>query len=210
MTRSTCAATVSNYYVTVREQIYEFSTNFILSALTRGASTSTSAKDLYKELLTVVGLPDTPERERSFNKAFAEINQYSVAYCTVTTDDELAKINVILLGTQLQRELEDGADISVIRKLYGQILCLQAKLMDATETIKAFLGHAITPENQAKIFCLEGAPLSLAFVVDDTGSMANEIAAVQSIINLFVSSTDVAISDYILTTFNDPSMSYCD
>ena len=208
-TQSTCASTVSNYYATVREEIYEFSTSFILCALTGSPSTSTSANDLYKELLTLLGLTDTAERERSFNKAFAEIIHYAVVNCTRTAAAELASANLISLSVELTSALNAGADKNTIRDLYGQILSLQTKMTGVGSAIKTFLA-SLSPEHQACIFGLEGTSLSLAFVVDDTGSMSSEIAAVQNIINLFVSSTEFAVSDYILTTFNDPSMSYCD
>ena len=129
--------------------------------------------------------------------------------CTRTAAAELASANLISLSVELTSALNAGADKNTIRDLYGQILSLQTKMTGVGSAIKTFLA-SLSPEHQACIFGLEGTSLSLAFVVDDTGSMSSEIAAVQNIINLFVSSTEFAVSDYILTTFNDPSMSYCD
>ena len=47
---------------------------------------------------------------------------------------------------------------------------------------------------------------TLAFVVDDTGSMGTEISSVQSLICSFIATERSEPLAYILTTFNDPGM----
>ena len=49
-------------------------------------------------------------------------------------------------------------------------------------------------------------PPTLAFVVDDTGSMGAEISAVQKLIRSFIKTERSEPLAYILTTFNDPGM----
>ena len=49
----------------------------------------------------LLGLSDTPERERSFNMAFAEIIYYAVVNCNRTTAAELASANLISLSVEL-------------------------------------------------------------------------------------------------------------
>ena len=49
-------------------------------------------------------------------------------------------------------------------------------------------------------------PPTLAFVVDDTGSMGGEISSVQRLIHSFIKTERSEPLAYILTTFNDPGM----
>ena len=48
------------------------------------------------------------------------------------------------------------------------------------------------------------APPTLAFVVDDTGSMSAEISSVQRLIHSFIKTERSEPLAYILTIFNDP------
>ena len=199
-----CATSISNYYVNTREQIFSQGTKVILSALP-GTSNSTEngSQSTYKRLLELLQLADTSERQDSFNQAFSEIIQASTSFCTRNSNSFLSAVNVSQLLNQLQQGLD--AESEGIRELYGQVLCISSKFNNSEITL--FLS-SLSIEDQAKIFGLQQQPLTLAFVVDDTGSMSEEIAAVRAIINSFISSNSSAVTDYILTTFNDPGNIY--
>jgi len=54
------------------------------------------------------------------------------------------------------------------------------------------------------IFYYGDDPIYLAFVIDNTGSMSNEIGAVKRIIRSFIGNERREPRMYVLSTFNDP------
>ena len=78
---------------------------------------------------------------------------------------------------------------------------------DPLEALEAFF-DSLNGERLATIFVYSPSdPVpTLAFVVDDTGSMGSEIRSVQRLIHSFIQSERSEPLDYILTTFNDPGM----
>ena len=124
------------------------------------------------------------------------------AFCTnevVTV--EASNLTDFLNDSQNLQTESFETDFAAIRSAYGQLLCLQ--ITNPTAHTTNFLG-SLSNTSLKIIFGLQQKPFTLAFAVDDTGSMSEEIEAVKSIIRIFVQSTESAVTHYILTTFNDP------
>ena len=194
---TTCDASLSNHYVSTRREVFEQVTRIVISAL---PTTENSSETTYQQLLNTLGLQDNNQREENFNKAYSEIVQKATSYCTrvppsatVDTDQLKNKFTGLLNDTNI--------NVNALREIYGEILCVQSRIEDAGLEMTL---RSLSKQSLSKIFGLGQEELILAFVVDDTGSMGNEIEAVKRIINRFVNSDESAVTDYILNTFNDP------
>ena len=116
--------------------------------------------------------------------------------------------------------LTDAGNISLAQEAYGELLCLQdlsspsdkgrkRRQDDASELLDAFF-DSLSGTRLATIFKVSlwnDLPLpTLAFVVDTTGSMGDEIRSVQRLIRSFIKTECSVPLVYILATFNDPGM----
>ena len=196
-----CFTTVSNFYVTSRERILNQTTQFLLSAFT-GSPIGTE-DDLYQQLLMNLSLPDTPDRAQTFGRAFSQIIAASTQTCTELQGQSITSANITQATAELRTALDTNSDnFNSVRTAFGTVLCLETQV--GIEPASSFVA-GLSDEDQTNIFGLAQRPYSLGFVVDDTGSMAAEIARVQEIILDFVNSDVGAPTHYILTSFNDPS-----
>jgi len=127
-------------------------------------------------------------------------------------------------------QLLNNSNVTEAREVYGKLVCLQSlsvqpeigsrkKRQDDNESenqkeLENFFEN-LGGEILATIFGLRYIIIelegmlhitrpTLAFVVDDTGSMSEEIESVQHLIRSFVSTERSNPISYILTTFNDP------
>ena len=103
--------------------------------------------------------------------------------------------------------------------MYGKLLCLRNLLSSTDDGKKTKRQESPLDELEAFFDSLDGdrvatifgialfspVPPTLAFVVDDTGSMSAEISSVQRLIRSFIKTERSEPLAYILTTFNDPS-----
>ena len=197
-----CATTISNFYVTSRERIFNQTTQFLLSAFS-GNPLGTEV-DLYRQLLMDLGLEDTPDREQTFGRAFSQIIAANTRACTGIQGQIVTSMNLTQVVAELRNALDSGSDLNSVRDIFGRALCLRSLLQ--TDSNSSFVTE-LSGEERGRIFGLQQRPYSLGFVVDDTGSMAEEIAQVQQIILDFVNIDVGAPTHYILTSFNDPSKS---
>ena len=149
-----------------------------------------------------LGLDDTPDRENAYGHAFSQIIAATTRACTEYQRQNVTTVNITQVITELRNALDSASDLRLVRDIFGRALCLQS-LVDTTSMVSFISG--LSHEDKGKIFGLAKRPYSLGFVVDDTGSMAEEIAKVQLIIHGFVNSSVGAPTHYILTSFNDPS-----
>ena len=194
-----CAATISNFYVTSRERIFNQTTQFLLSAFS--GNPLGSEADLYRQLLMDLGLDDTPDRQQAFGRAFSQIIAANTRACTEYQGQSITAMNLTQVVAELENALDSGGDLNSVRVIFGRALCLQSLVVGYNLSFVTELSG----EDRGKLFGLAQRPYSLGFVVDDTGSMAAEIARVQQIISDFVNSAVGAPTHYILTSFNDPS-----
>ena len=196
-----CSATISNFYVTSRERIFNQTTRLLLSAFSDNPLGSEA--DLYQQLLMDLGLPDTPDRAQAFGRAFSQIIAANTQTCTELQGQSITSANITQVTAELRISLNLGSDLNEARGLFGRALCLESLV--ETENVSFVTG--LSGEDRGKIFGLAQRPYSLGFVVDDTGSMAEEIVRVRQIITQFVNDDVGAPTHYILTSFNDPSES---
>ena len=195
-----CSATISNYYITPRERFFNQTTRLLLSAFfDNPLGTET---DVYQQLLMDLGLDDTPDREETFDRAFSQIIAANTRACMEYQGENVTTMNLIRVVSELRNALDSGSDLNSVREIFGRALCLQS-LVEAGSGL-SFVTE-LSGEDRGKISGLAQIPYSLGFVIDDTGSMAEEIARVQEIIHSFVNSDVGAPTHYILTSFNDPS-----
>jgi len=98
------------------------------------------------------------------------------------------------------------------RNIFGRLLCLRqifhtsiAKAINHSSTLDMWFDKLNNTEFSPLFNFTEGIPQSLAFVVDDTLSMSEEIDAVKEIINTIIKAQKASPDFYyILGTFNDP------
>ena len=197
-----CSATISNFYITSRERVFNQTTQLLLSAFSDNPL-GTEA-DVYQQLLMDLGLDDTSDREEAFGRAFSQIIAANTRACTEYQGENITTMNLTQVVSELRNALDLGSDLNSVREIFGRALCLQS-LVESGSGLSFVTG--LSGEDRGKIFGLAQRLYSLGFVVDDTGSMAEEIARVQEIIHGFVNSDVGAPTHYILTSFNDPSES---
>ena len=195
-----CSATISNIFISSRERVFNETKQILLSSFS-DSSLGTEA-DLYQLLLMDLGLDDMPGREEAYDSAFHQIAAANTRACTKYRGQIVTTMNITQVATELRNALDSGSDLNSVRDIFGRGLCLHSLV--ETRSVPSFI-TGLSSTDLEKIFGLVQRPYSLGFVVDDTGSMAAEIARVQRIILDFVNSDVGAPTHYILTSFNDPS-----
>ena len=139
--------------------------------------------------------------------------QLHFIYCETFDISTISADDIRILISAFKSKLSDKK-LRETRKIYGILLCINSKQSSkrsAYTELHAFFdsldGGDVLEE---LIFSYgeeeeEDATYSLAFVVDDTGSMGDEIGAVKSLIliNGFIRTENVEPIIYILSTFND-------
>lgn len=180
------------------------------------ANDSLSSEEVYEHIATSVGLPATPSGFVHFQEAVSEIIVAKLDACSKIDESRITAEYISEL-TKRFIALTDANNISLAREVYGELLCIQDLLSpsdksrkrrqgDPSDLLDAFF-DSLDGERLAAIFLV---PLfeepTLAFVVDDTGSMGAEISSVQRLIRSFIKTERTNPIAYILTTFNDPGM----
>ena len=185
------------------------------STITNG---SLSDMEVYKHIATMVGVPTTSTGFVQFQEAISEVVVAKIDAC-LTIDKSEITTDYISTLTKRFIVLTDAKNISLARVVYGKLLCIQDLLShsdiererreeDPSELLSTFF-DSLEGERMATIFgfgVFSEVPPTLAFVVDDTGSMGGEISSVQTLIRSFIKTERSEPLAYILTTFNDPGM----
>ena len=214
---------------TVRESIIIIFSNVLNNSSvnsTEGNSSLTNM-EVYERIATSVNATASPSGFVRFEEAVSEIAAATYSACSGPEESRVQPDDIPQLTASFFNLTSTG-NISQAREVYGKLLCLQTLLTEGSlvrrkredsefktdiELINDFFdmleGH---PEIVSSIFGLTeeqmfGLPPTLAFVVDDTGSMSGEISAVQQLIFSFLSVERTNPIAYILTTFNDPGIS---
>ena len=182
------------------------------------ANGSLSDMEVYKHIATMVGVPATSTGFVQFQEAISEVIVAKIDACSTIDKSEITTDYISTL-TKRFLALTDAKNISLARVVYGKLLCIQDVLSpsdiererreeDPSELLSTFF-DSLEGERMATIFgfgVFSEVPPTLAFVVDDTGSMGGEISSVQRLIRSFIKTERSEPLAYILTTFNDPGM----
>ena len=210
---------------TVRESI-----SIIFSSVLGSSSTETNGSltdmEVYERIATSVNATVTPEGFVRFQEAISEIAAATYAACSAS-EEPTVHVDDIPELTESFFNFTTAGNISQAREVYGQLLCLQQLIktengsrkrrqMDSEfktdlQLLDEFFDMLSRHPNISTILGLSDVPFSsmsptLAFVVDDTGSMTNEITSVKQLIFSFISVERTKPIAYILTTFNDPGI----
>ena len=165
----------------------------------------------YKAALSVVEKEDNPENAAQFYEALGEITE--VVYRSCFGDVPITLANFSSVKKQFM-QARSGKQISKLREAYGFLLCLKhlsetdsrsRKRRSTADEIQAFF-DSIDVDDFGSIFFLSDDPYSVAFIIDDTGSMRNDIEAAKCLVRGFLKAERAVPSKYILGTFNDPGM----
>ena len=210
---------------TVRESIIIIFSNVLNTSSVNGTggNSSLTNMEVYERIATSVNATVSPSGFVRFEEAVSEIAAATYSACSGPEESRVQPEDIPQLAERFFNLTSTG-NISQAREVYGKLLCLQMLLTEEShvrkkrqfktdiELIYDFFdmleGH---PEIVSSLFGLTddqffGLPPTLAFVVDDTGSMSGEISAVQRLIFSFLSVERTNPIAYILTTFNDPGI----
>lgn len=152
----------------------------------------------YHSLLAATGKADTAANNESFTEALDEIKQAVHAACFIEriTERDLPRVVQDLETAYRDRNVHD------LRKAYGSILCLKSKASRHRRTSIDDVYTGITASQVDSLFFT--GTFSVGFVIDDTGSMGDEIKQVKCLVRAFIKSTRTGAAQYILGTFSDP------
>lgn len=182
------------------------------------ANDSLSSMEVYEHIATSVGIPATPTGFVQFQEAISEVTVAKVDACSTIDESNITKDYVSEL-TKHFIVLTDAKNVSLAREVYGKLLCIKDLLLpgdksrrkrqeDPIELLEAFF-DSLDGTRVATIFGIglfNEIPPTLAFVVDTTGSMGDEINSVRTLIHSFIKTERSEPLAYILATFNDPGI----
>ena len=174
--------------------------------------------EVYEEITASLKVPSSPTGFRQFEEAVSEIASATFRACAAPEKSKVSPEDISDL-TKRFFTLTDGGKINEAREVYGKLLCLRNLLSSTDDGKKTKRQESPLDELEAFFDSLDGdrvatifgialfspVPPTLAFVVDDTGSMSAEISSVQRLIRSFIKTERSEPLAYILTTFNDPS-----
>ena len=169
-------------------------------------------KVAFTELTANIEVENTTEHFVQFQNAINEISIASYEACYGPKNKfALAEETPVLINNF------EKADSSETRHIFGRLLCLKHKFL-TNNTFKLVAkrhsdNHAnaiemwfddLDPPQFYKLFNFTTDFPTLAFVVDNTGSMLDEIEAVKDLITAIIKAERSSPFLYILGTFNDP------
>lgn len=181
------------------------------------ANDSLSNEDVYKLTATILDVPATSDGYDHFQEAIIEIIVAKLATCSGSKDDKIELNDISKLIANFTTFV-DAKNMNEVYSIYGKLLCWQDILLDknlakSKRQIDPLenLYDSINGTRFATIFGITNVieldlKPTLAFAVDDTGSMSEEIMSVQKLIHSFVKTERSEPHAYILTTFNDPGI----
>ena len=179
-----------------------------------------SDMEVYEQITDSLKVSSSPAGFRRFQEAVSEIASATFRACAAPEESRVGPDDISDL-TKRFFTLTDAGKINKAREVYGKLLCLRSLLSptdddsrkrkrqgDPFDELEAFF-DSLDGDRVATIFgvvLFTPVPPTLAFVVDDTGSMSTEISSVQRLIHSFIKTERSEPLAYILTTFNDPGM----
>ena len=195
----------------------------VFSDVLSSSDTSLTSMEVYEHVATSVDSPVSTEGFVQFQEAVSEIAAATHDACSAPEDSRVQAGDVPVLISSFNGYSAAG-NVSEARQVYGKQLCLKDILTaenmtrtpeeeQANTQLDGFF-DSLDGEQAATLFGIQSGvsknPPTLAFVVDDTGSMSGEISSVQRLIRSFIRTERTNALAYILTTFNDPgTVGYC-
>ena len=186
---------------------------------------SSNDMELYESVSVQLGINSTADGFVQFQEAVNEISTASSTECSKPVSERVTLESVTELTMEFSQLLDEGL-VTEAREIYGKFLCLNSTLEEPAKRKKR-QGDDIDDKKALDDFFngLDGEEFevifgfvvhidnsqitivrpTLAFVVDDTGSMSEEIDSVRRLIYSFVRTERHIPLCYIYTTFNDPS-----
>ena len=193
------------------------------------ANDSLSYRETYEIIAINLKVPVTLEGFDNFQEA---INEITAATLAARSDYQRERVQVNDISGLVKNltAFVDAKNMGLVHKIYGKLLYLQ-KLISDSDAAKikrrTEVDHKSLPFTNFHFSLLEeffdsldghqlgtifGIPNvsnpntkpTLAFAVDDTGSMFEEINSVKKLIYSFIKTERSEPHAYILTTFNDP------
>ena len=189
---------------------------------------SSNDMELYEAVSGQLGINTTADGFVQFQEAVNEITAASVSECSKPVSERITLQSVAELTMNFSQLLDEGS-LTEAREVYGKLLCLNSTLdqsnsrkkrqIDNKEALDDFFDSLGREMRFQEIFGfvinIDEAMFSktfirptLAFVVDNTGSMMAEIESVRRLVKSFVRTERSIPLFYIYTTFNDPGKHY--
>ena len=169
--------------------------------------------NVYQNLLRATGTTSSPEAEESFYQAMTDITQGFYKTCYGSHSESISISHFHALVSKYEKALVDR-DTKNLREAFGALTCLKVKNTTsrlsrgkretgAYSSIDDFF-RCIDGTKLVQIFFKTTLDYSVAFVIDDTGSMRDEIRAAKCLVRSLLKSQGKGPARYILGTFNDP------
>ena len=182
-------------------------------SILRTSSSSSEVTDeaVYQSVLNATKIPPSPKTSALFYEAVSEISKAFYKACYGSSSGSISLDDFPDLVAKYEKAFA-GKDTRKIREIFGYLTCLKVKSSAISDsrgkrttysTINEFF-DCIDGSNLGVIFLNTGSKFSVAFVIDDTGSMGGEIDAVKCLVRSFLKSERGGPAKYILGTFNDP------
>ena len=191
-------------------QLREISSLSILK--TDDSSSEVTDEAVYRSVLNATKTSPSPKMSASFYEAVAEISRAFYKACHGSGSGSISLDDFPDLVTKYEKAFE-SKDTQKLREIFGAMTCLKVKSAAIADsrakratytTINEFFDCLDGDDLGVIFFGLSSADFSVAFVIDDTGSMGNEIDAVKCLVRSFLKSERGGPAKYILGTFNDP------
>ena len=186
------------------------------------ANSSLSTMEVYEHITSKAGVTASRSGFVKFEEAISEIAAARFDACSASGKSKVTVADIPKLKASFSTFMDAG-NISEAREVYGKLLCLRDQLSAGSDKarakrqgdpfvlLEAFF-DSLDGDRVATIFGINvftGVAPTLAFAVDDTGSMGDEIRSVQRLIRSFIKTERSEPLAYILTTFNDPGTYIC-
>ena len=187
---------------------------------------SNNDMELYEVVSGQLGINTTADGFVQFQEAVNEITAASASECSKPVSERITLESVAELTMNFSQLLDEGS-LTEAREIYGKLLCLNSTLDQSNsrkkrqidskaledffdsldgERLQVIFGFVINIDET--MFSKSFIRPTLAFVVDNTGSMMEEIESVRRLIKSFVRTERSIPLFYIYTTFNDPGKHY--
>ena len=186
------------------------------------AENVTTDEDGFTRITATIKVENTTENLVQFQNAINEISEATYEACHGSNSSLVLPKDTPVLINQFEKAVNDRKSTEA-RRVFGRLLCLRQKFQaintsvvkrqtnddDEFETILGEWFEDLSVEDFPILFfdeVDEDTIPTLAFVVDDTGSMGDEINAVKNLIKAIIKAEKSSAYYYILGTFNDSGM----
>ena len=181
----------------------------------------TTDEDAFTTIATLVKIENTTENFVHFQNAINKISEASYEACYGLNHSLVVPAETPVLINKFKEAVTESKS-NEARHIFGRLLCLRQKFQKqqvdddddggdgGSGEYEMMLDMWFEDLSVEDILILlfddveEVAIPTLAFVVDDSGSMSNEIKAVKYLIKAIIEAEKISPFYYILCTFNDP------